>query len=95
MSKTVVTINPTVKVEEPKKVAIVFTHCLLDLTMATSSKKPEDYQNVELLFKGYQYTRSNSITIGKHDLLLAYDESRSEGVLYIGQFNDGVVNEVK
>jgi hypothetical protein len=93
MSKTVVTINPTIKVEEPKKVAIIFTHVLLDLAMHSTNKQPEDYANVELLVKGYQYTREKSIHIGKHDLMLAFDESRSDGILFIGQFNDGVVEE--
>jgi hypothetical protein len=48
-----------------------------------SSLKPEDWENIELIAKDYY----NNL-----DLMFAFDdEYRGEGILYLGHFNDGVV----
>jgi hypothetical protein len=43
---------------------------------------PNQWKNIELICKKY----SND-----YDLMFAYDEYRSVGVLYLGHFNDGIV----
>lgn len=44
--------------------------------------KPNYFKVIELLVKNYSYSQ---------DLMLAYDDDRTDGILYIGQWNDGVV----
>lgn len=46
--------------------------------------RPEHYDVIELVSKGYG---------DNLDIMFAYnkEDNRSEGVLYLGQFNDGVV----
>jgi hypothetical protein len=43
---------------------------------------PRDYQNIELICSNY----SDNV-----DVMLAYDDNRNYGCLYIGYFNDGIV----
>ena len=95
MSKTVVKIGPSVDLESHSVAKIEFTHILVNLSMKDTNRKPEEFKNVELILEGYQYNAVNAGHIGKHDLMLAYDDSRSQGALFVGQFNDGVVEETK
>ena len=41
---------------------------------------PKDWANIELIVKGKGY-----------DIMYAYDHNRNKGRLYLGHFNDGVV----
>ena len=43
---------------------------------------PKDWNNIELVAKSY---------CDNLDLMIAFDDIRGEGVLYLGHFNDGVV----
>jgi hypothetical protein len=63
---------------------IEFVHCLNnDKGMNDSVRTPQSYKNIELICTGY--------TNEGFDLMFAYNYNRSEGVLYLGNFNDGVV----
>jgi hypothetical protein len=44
--------------------------------------EPKQWKNIELISKNY---------FDKYDLMFAYDENRSGGILYLGHFNDGIV----
>jgi hypothetical protein len=48
-----------------------------------SESKPGSYKNIELICMNYGGSRN--------DLMYAYDTDRNQGSLYLGQFNDGVV----
>lgn len=69
--------------EQPKK-PIEFTDYLTKSKGIQSENMvcPENYQNIELICKKYHNT---------FDLMFAYNESRSNGWLYLGHFNDGIV----
>jgi hypothetical protein len=43
---------------------------------------PKDWDNIELVAQSY---------CDNLDLMIAFDDIRGEGVLYLGHFNDGVV----
>lgn len=67
--------------EQKKLKPIEFTHVL-------NSKKefedgclaPNDWENIELIYRD-----------GLFDVMFAYDNDRNNGNLYLGHFNDGVV----
>lgn len=64
---------------------IEFTHYLQDDHVITSGDdKPSDFDRVELICLEYDGTR---------DLMFAYNyaDDRTGGTLYLGHFNDGVV----
>jgi hypothetical protein len=44
--------------------------------------KPKQCKNIELISKNY---------FDKYDLMFAFDEDRSNGILYLGHFNDGII----
>lgn len=68
---------------EPNKKPIEFTHVLKnDLTLKNLKSITRKWANIELICKEYTYGL---------DLMFAYDENRNNGVLYLGHFNDGVV----
>lgn len=52
----------------------------------TVSLEPYNFANIELICKNYRHD-------GKDwsDLMFAYDENRYDGILYFGNWNDGVV----
>jgi len=63
---------------------IEFVKCLNSYCQPTNTNaKPNDFKNVEIICTSY------SATAG--DLFFAYNDSRSEGVLYLGHLNDGFV----
>lgn len=71
------------------KVPIVFDHYLANLDFggkqfAKTKETPSDYKYIELICRNY---------IADVDLMFAYmDESqRSDGYLYVGRWNDGVI----
>ena len=49
-------------------------------------EKPEHYQNIELIARDYFSMHRN------YDLIFCYNSNRSEGVIFIGHWNDGVAN---
>lgn len=65
--------------------SIVFSSVLLkDFQVKDTETKPREYKNIELICVNYSSYR---------DLMFAYDDDRSEGYLYLGHFNDGIVAE--
>jgi hypothetical protein len=56
----------------------------LDSDSAFDNKcaEPKQWKSIELISKNY---------FNKYDLMFAYDENRSRGILYLGHFNDGIV----
>lgn len=69
---------------EPKKLKPIEFHKELTIVakVINTTSLPSDYQNLELICLNY----SDSF-----DLMFAYDEKREYGILYLGKFNDGVV----
>lgn len=70
--------------EEKKLKPIEFKQVLLatKFMFKDTDAKPNEYENVELICKRYD---------GKMDLMFTYFNDRDEGVLFLGHFNDGVV----
>ncbi len=52
------------------------------LEFSSGCSSPKKRENIELICKNYAT---------KFDLMFAYDEDRSGGILYLGHFNDGIV----
>lgn len=49
-------------------------------------KKPSEWKHLELIYKNNGVSSSYS-----RDLIFAYDDNRTHGVLYRGWWNDGIV----
>lgn len=68
---------------------IEFVHVIVryvgEVEVKDAGSKPSIYLNVELI------SRSNHSNI--FDLMLAYDVDRSQGVTYLGHWNDGVATK--
>lgn len=47
---------------------------------------PENYANIELVKKGFE---------GGFDIIFAYNEYRTQGNLYLGYWNDGIVCDIE
>jgi len=64
---------------------IEFVYYLSDTLpyLRPSESKPSSYKNIELICMNYGGSRN--------DLMYAYDTDRNQGSLYLGHFNDGVV----
>ena len=56
---------------------------------STTLSQPYDYEHIELICRDYYNTAHYGHP--SMDLMFAYDQKRSTGVLYMGYFNDGVV----
>lgn len=72
---------------EDKKVGkpTVITHSLTDsMTLKPCEAILSQYKFVELISLGY---------CTEYDLIFAHDGDRATGVLYIGKWNDGFVNQ--
>jgi hypothetical protein len=54
-----------------------------EYNFCNAESNPMQWKNIELICKNYQ---SHGF-----DLMFAYDENRSGGILYLGHFNDGIV----
>lgn len=48
--------------------------------------EPKEYKFVELISRGYATGK-----VSRYDLMFAYNRDRNCGTLYLGEFNDGVV----
>lgn len=69
--------------EEKKLKPIEFVKSLTSmLNIQNSFSSPKGYNHVELISRKYN---------SEYDLMFAYDEDRNKGNLYLGHFNDGVV----
>ena len=85
-------VQPTIEnsSEIGKYVPIVFTSTLnTNSNFVKPSRKPEDWQNIELITKDY---------IKGVDLMFAFNEDRDDiknNALYLGRFNDGFINTNK
>jgi hypothetical protein len=85
MSTQVIVIGKTEK--KKTKTAIEFQSFLnTNLNINFGAHSPSSYKYIELICKDYAHG---------FDLMFAYNDpnGRSFGVLYIGHFNDGVVND--
>jgi hypothetical protein len=73
--------------EQPEKKElkpIVFVKYLgSELKINSNPSEPKFWKNIELICRNYSSE--------PFDLMFAYDDDRSGGVLYLGHFNDGVV----
>jgi hypothetical protein len=69
---------------EPTEKKIEFKLVLFsDLSMNESTAISKAFKNIELICLNYRN--------GDLDLMFGYDDNRSEGYLYLGHFNDGIV----
>lgn len=70
---------------EPKKLKPIEFNKVLNKNcqLSNSMKLPKDWKNIELIARLYGVT--------DYDLMFAYDDIRDRGHLYLGKFNDGVV----
>jgi len=50
----------------------------------TCSASPKEFSNIELIAMNFSYANHP-------DLMFAYNKNRSAGILYLGKWNDGVV----
>lgn len=53
-----------------------------NLAINNTAHKPKEYANIELICRNYTPDL---------DLMFAYDGERSNGLLFLGHFNDGIV----
>lgn len=67
-----------------KYVLNVVNHCNITTNLIRTDQKPKDFLYVELICKNYQ---------PEHDLMFAYNDpkERENGLIFIGEWNDGVV----
>jgi hypothetical protein len=69
--------------EEKKLKPIEFVmECKKDEWHINPECEPSEWENIELISREF----NNDL-----DLMFAYDDYRSSGVLYLGHFNDGIV----
>ena len=84
MTKVIILGEPAEKKEGKK---IEFVKLLTSsLEINEIAGRVHDWKNIELICKNYDEGDS-----GNFDLMFAYDDNRSEGTLYLGHFNDGIV----
>jgi hypothetical protein len=67
-----------------KKKPIEFVKVIKSDHITTSAASPHMWNNVELICKNYSVV---------YDLMFAYNKLRSDGMAYLGHFNDGIVEE--
>ena len=69
--------------EEKKLKPIQFVKFLSSaLNFQYSTGLPKNFDHIELIRRNYNH---------EYDLMYVYNEDRNEGTLYLGHFNDGVV----
>lgn len=69
--------------EEKEKKKIEFVNMLNPVHgILKATINPNNYEYIELICRNYS---------PEFDIMFAYDDDRSKGVLFIGHFNDGVV----
>lgn len=70
--------------ESKKKPIKLIKYLHKDLYFEPSLRSANDWENIELICRNYGYN--------KLDLMYAYpNNSRENGTLYIGHFNDGII----
>lgn len=65
--------------KEGKKIEFVFGMAT-DRELFNPHVTPSEYKNVELITRNF----------GDYDLMIAYDDDKDNGVLYLGHYNDGI-----
>ena len=77
----------------PDKKPIEFTHYLgTDIVLREDSiLPPSEYKNIELICLNYTNVIGGEPNYLKYDLMFAWNKKRSDGLLRLGHFNDGVV----
>lgn len=74
----------------PQKVKpIQFLRTLRGDSFVSTSSKPTDFDNVELICRDYYKGHHNDKEYG--DLMFAYYNDRAKGILYLGLWNDGII----
>lgn len=61
---------------------IEFVKSLINFSFHDAEAKPSEWENIELIARNYNE---------EFDLMFAYDDNRSDGAIYYGHFNDGIV----
>ena len=67
-----------------KKKPIKFVKSIGSLGICLARAVPYMWDNIELICKNY---------VDDYDLMFAYNNKRSDGIAYLGHFNDGIVVE--
>jgi hypothetical protein len=75
------------------KKPIEFTHALEadKVIRGFSNQRPSEYKNIELICLNYPNVIESKSNYFKYDLMFAWNKKRSDGLLLLGHFNDGVV----
>lgn len=79
--ETKVTILGEAEAVKPELKKIEFVRYLSGDIVKTDPCKPSQWKNIELIKRGS----------GNLDTMFAFDDSREDGLIYLGHFNDGVV----
>jgi hypothetical protein len=67
-----------------KKKPIEFVKCIGAMSILDAQALNYMWKNIELISKNY---------VDGYDLMFAYNNNRSDGIAYLGHFNDGIVEE--
>jgi hypothetical protein len=78
---------------EEKKTPIMFILTLGRNGITTALTWPDEYKHIELICRNYKHSMDEKG--GVHDLMFAYGDDRNYGSLFLGHFNDGIVEERK
>jgi len=73
--------EPEVRMLKPIEFKYSF---LSNLERKEAKRSPSQFENIELICRQYS-------TNGIFDLMFAFDEDRKYGIIYLGHWNDGVV----
>lgn len=79
MTTKVIVIGGDVREKKPIEFVTAWTQ---KNTIEISGIQPNSYKNIELISQDY---------FDGFDLMFAYDSNRSDGTVFLGHFNDGVV----
>lgn len=87
MTKTSIFGQPEVKQDEKKPIEFVKSYldgdCWIESEELTAGRLPINWENIVLLELGY-----NSDGL---DLMWAYDDNPNKGMIFLGNWNDGIV----
>jgi hypothetical protein len=67
-----------------KKKPIQLVKCIGAMSVLDAQAPNYMWKNIELICKNYDFG---------YDLMFAYNNNRSDGIAYLGHFNDGIVVE--
>ena len=79
MTKVIILGEPAEQ-KEGKKIEFIYG-LSTDRSLFKHASTPSSYKNVELILRNF----------GEYDLMIAYDNDKDFGCLYLGHFNDGIV----